>query len=146
MNGSADGARSRSDLAALCSQQASRFIALPAQRVERVVQPTAQQQRTAPTGRLAPPPVEGRGNSSRPSISEEAEGRFGGSRRRRAINGQRDFNKAERSNASSAGGDVRNFLTSVRTGAGARQPLGAKDVRKFLTSPSALTDRINIIG
>jgi len=37
-------ARSPSNIAALCSQQASRFIDLPAQRIEQVVQPTAQQQ------------------------------------------------------------------------------------------------------
>ena len=44
MNGSAEGARSASDMAALCSQQVGTFINLPAQRVEQVVQPTAQQQ------------------------------------------------------------------------------------------------------
>jgi hypothetical protein len=44
MNGSAEGARSASDIAALCSQQVGTFINLPAQRVEQVVQPTAQQQ------------------------------------------------------------------------------------------------------
>jgi ABC-type transporter MlaC component len=44
MNGSSEGARSPSDMAALCSQQAGSFIDLPAQRVEQVVQPTAQQQ------------------------------------------------------------------------------------------------------
>jgi hypothetical protein len=37
-------ARSPSNAATLCSQQASRFIDLPAQRLEQVVQPTAQQQ------------------------------------------------------------------------------------------------------
>ena len=37
-------ARLPSNIAALCSQQASRFIDLPAQRIEQVVQPTAQQQ------------------------------------------------------------------------------------------------------
>ena len=41
MNGSAEGA---SDMAALCSQQVGTFINLPAQRIEQVVQPTAQQQ------------------------------------------------------------------------------------------------------
>ena len=44
MNGSTEGARSPSNMAALCSQQAGNFIDLPAQRVEQVVQPTAQQQ------------------------------------------------------------------------------------------------------
>ena len=43
MNGSTEGARSPSDMAALCRQQAGNFIDLPAQRVEQVVQPTAQQ-------------------------------------------------------------------------------------------------------
>jgi hypothetical protein len=43
MNGSTEGARSPSDMAALCSQQAH-FIDVPAKRVEQVVQPTAQQQ------------------------------------------------------------------------------------------------------
>jgi LTXXQ motif family protein len=43
MNGSTEGPRSPSDMAALCSQQA-RFIDVPAKRVEQVVQPTAQQQ------------------------------------------------------------------------------------------------------
>jgi hypothetical protein len=38
------GARSPSDMAAMCSQQAGSFIDLPAQRIEQVVQPTAQQQ------------------------------------------------------------------------------------------------------
>jgi LTXXQ motif family protein len=44
MNGSTEGARSPSDMAALCSQQAGSFIDLPAQRVEQVIQLTAQQQ------------------------------------------------------------------------------------------------------
>ena len=44
MNGSTEGARSPSDMAAMCSQQAGTFIDLPAQRIEQVVQPTAQQQ------------------------------------------------------------------------------------------------------
>jgi hypothetical protein len=43
MNGSTEGARSPSDMAALCSQQA-RFIDVPAKRVEQAVQPTALQQ------------------------------------------------------------------------------------------------------
>jgi ABC-type transporter MlaC component len=43
MNGSTKSARSSSDMAALCSQQA-RFIDVPTKRVEQVVQPTAQQQ------------------------------------------------------------------------------------------------------
>jgi ABC-type transporter MlaC component len=43
VNGSTEGARSPSDMAALCSQQAH-FIDVPAKRVEQVVQPTAQQQ------------------------------------------------------------------------------------------------------
>ena len=43
MNGSTEGARSLSDMAALCSQEA-RFIDVPAKRVEQVVQLTAQQQ------------------------------------------------------------------------------------------------------
>jgi hypothetical protein len=43
MNGSTEGARSPSDMAALCSQEA-RFIDVPTKRVEQVVQPNAQQQ------------------------------------------------------------------------------------------------------
>jgi hypothetical protein len=43
MNGSTEGARSSSDMAVLCSQEA-RFIDVPAKRVEQVVQLTAQQQ------------------------------------------------------------------------------------------------------
>ena len=42
MNGLTEGARSPSDMATLCSQEA-RFIDVPAKRVEEVVQPTAQQ-------------------------------------------------------------------------------------------------------
>jgi hypothetical protein len=45
MNGSTESARSSSDMAALCSQQA-RFIDVPVKRVEQVVQPNAQQQST----------------------------------------------------------------------------------------------------
>jgi len=45
MKGSTEGARSPSNMAAMCSQQAGSFIALPVQRIEQVVQPTAQQQR-----------------------------------------------------------------------------------------------------
>jgi hypothetical protein len=44
IKGSTEGARSPSDMAAMCSRQAGSFIALPAQRIEQVVQPTAQQQ------------------------------------------------------------------------------------------------------
>ena len=44
MNGSTEGAPSASKMAALCSQQAGNFIDLPVQRIEQVVQPTAQQQ------------------------------------------------------------------------------------------------------
>jgi ABC-type transporter MlaC component len=44
MKGSTEGARSPSDMAAMCSQQAGSFIALPVHRIEQVVQPTAQQQ------------------------------------------------------------------------------------------------------
>ncbi len=44
MKGSTEGARSPSDMAAMCSQQAGSFIALPAQRIEQVIQPTPQQQ------------------------------------------------------------------------------------------------------
>jgi hypothetical protein len=46
MNESIEGARSPSDMAAMCSQQARSFIDLPAQRIEQVVQPTAEQQST----------------------------------------------------------------------------------------------------
>jgi len=44
MNGSTEGARSPSNMAALCSQRAGSFIDLPVQRMEQVIQPTAQQQ------------------------------------------------------------------------------------------------------
>jgi hypothetical protein len=44
MKGLTEGARSPSDMAAMCSQQAGSFIALPAQRIEQVIQPTPQQQ------------------------------------------------------------------------------------------------------
>ena len=43
MNGPTEGTRSASNLASLCSQQAGGFINLPVQRIEQVVQPTAQQ-------------------------------------------------------------------------------------------------------
>jgi hypothetical protein len=44
MNGSTEGAPSAGNMAAACSQGAGSFIDLPAQRIEQVVQPTAQQQ------------------------------------------------------------------------------------------------------
>jgi LTXXQ motif family protein len=44
MNGSTGGAPSGGNIAAACSQQAGSFIDLPVQRIEQVVQPTAQQQ------------------------------------------------------------------------------------------------------
>ena len=44
MNGSTKGAPSAGNVAAACSQQAGSFIDLPVQRIEQVVQPTAQQQ------------------------------------------------------------------------------------------------------
>jgi ABC-type transporter MlaC component len=44
MNGSTEGARSATNVATLCSQQAGSFINLPVQRIEQVVQPTVQQQ------------------------------------------------------------------------------------------------------
>jgi hypothetical protein len=44
MGGSTEGTRSASNLAPLCSQQAGNFIDLPVQRIEQVVQPSAQQQ------------------------------------------------------------------------------------------------------
>ena len=44
MNGSTEGAPSTGKMAAACSQQAGSVIDLPAQRIEQVVQPTAQQQ------------------------------------------------------------------------------------------------------
>jgi hypothetical protein len=46
MNGSTEGAPSAGNMAAACSQQGGSFIDLPAQRIEQVVQPTAQQQST----------------------------------------------------------------------------------------------------
>jgi ABC-type transporter MlaC component len=44
INGSTEGARSTGNMATLCGQQAGSFINLPVQRIEQVVQPTAQQQ------------------------------------------------------------------------------------------------------
>jgi hypothetical protein len=44
INGSTEGARPAGDMATLCGQQAGSFIDLPVQRIEQVVQPTAQQQ------------------------------------------------------------------------------------------------------
>jgi len=44
MNGSIRGAPSTGNMVAACSQGAGSFIDLPAQRIEKVVQPTAQQQ------------------------------------------------------------------------------------------------------
>src|SRR6516165_6134419 len=44
MNGSTEGAPSVGNMAAACSQGAGSFIDLPVQRIEQVVQPTAQQQ------------------------------------------------------------------------------------------------------
>jgi len=44
INGSTEGARSTGNMATLCSQQAGSFIDLPVQRIEQVIQPTAQQQ------------------------------------------------------------------------------------------------------
>jgi len=44
MNGSTKGAPSAGNMVAACSQPAGSFIDLPAQRIEQVVQPTAQQQ------------------------------------------------------------------------------------------------------
>ena len=46
INGSTEGARSNGNPATLCSQQAGAVIDLPVQRIEQVVQPTAQQQST----------------------------------------------------------------------------------------------------
>jgi hypothetical protein len=46
MDGSIERARSAGDMAAICSQQAGSFTELPAQRIEQVVQPTAQQRST----------------------------------------------------------------------------------------------------
>jgi hypothetical protein len=44
MNGSSEGAPSAANMTAACSQQGGSFIDLPVQRIEQVVQPTAQQQ------------------------------------------------------------------------------------------------------
>jgi hypothetical protein len=44
MNGSSEGAPSAANMTAACSQGAGNFIDLPVQRIEQVVQPTAQQQ------------------------------------------------------------------------------------------------------
>jgi LTXXQ motif family protein len=44
MSGSTEGARSAGNMVAACSQQGGGFIDLPVQRIEQVVQPTAQQQ------------------------------------------------------------------------------------------------------
>ena len=44
MNGSSEGAPSAGNMAAACSQQGGSVIDLPVQRIEQVVQPTAQQQ------------------------------------------------------------------------------------------------------
>jgi hypothetical protein len=44
MNGSSEGAPSAGNMTAACSQGAGNFIDLPVQRIEQVVQPTAQQQ------------------------------------------------------------------------------------------------------
>ena len=44
MSGSTEGAPSAGNMVAACSQQAGSFIDLPVQRIEQVVQPTAQQQ------------------------------------------------------------------------------------------------------
>jgi LTXXQ motif family protein len=44
MNGSSEGAPSAGNMVAACSQQGGSFIDLPVQRIEQVVQPTAQQQ------------------------------------------------------------------------------------------------------
>jgi hypothetical protein len=44
MNGSTEGARSPSNMTTLCSQRAGSLIDLPVQRIEQVIQPTAQQQ------------------------------------------------------------------------------------------------------
>jgi hypothetical protein len=46
MDGSTERARAAGDMAAICSQQAGSFIELPVQRIEQVVQPTAQQRST----------------------------------------------------------------------------------------------------
>jgi hypothetical protein len=44
MNGSTEGTPSAGNMAAVCNQQAGSLIDLPVQRIEQVVQPTAQQQ------------------------------------------------------------------------------------------------------
>jgi hypothetical protein len=44
MNGSSEGAPSAANMTAACSQGANSFVDLPVQRIEQVVQPTAQQQ------------------------------------------------------------------------------------------------------
>src|SRR5215467_11637255 len=46
INGSTEGARSTGNMATLCSQQGGAVIDQPVQRIEQVVQPTAQQQNT----------------------------------------------------------------------------------------------------
>jgi hypothetical protein len=46
MDGSTARTRSAGDMAAICSQLAGSFIDLPVQRIEQVVQPTAQQRST----------------------------------------------------------------------------------------------------
>jgi hypothetical protein len=46
INGSTEGARSTGNMATVCSQQAGTVIDLPVQRIEQVVQPTAEQQKT----------------------------------------------------------------------------------------------------
>jgi hypothetical protein len=46
MDGSSERTRSAGDMAAICSQQTGSFIDLPVQRIEQVVQPTAQQRST----------------------------------------------------------------------------------------------------
>jgi hypothetical protein len=46
ITGSTEGARSSGNMATVCSQQAGAVIGLPVQRIEQVVQPTAQQQNT----------------------------------------------------------------------------------------------------
>ena len=46
MDGSTERAQAAGDMAAICSQQAGSFIELPVQRIEQVVQPTAQQRST----------------------------------------------------------------------------------------------------
>lgn len=46
MDGSAERARSAGDMTAICSQQAASFTDLPVERIEQVIQPTAQQRST----------------------------------------------------------------------------------------------------